>query len=66
MAGSRGPEGGIGCAGVLLTENPAAYAWTVMRNRVIDHAARAGTRRLLLIDEAAFRIIPLSPTLSAP
>ncbi|MEU2763224.1 sigma-70 family RNA polymerase sigma factor [Streptomyces sp. NPDC007094] len=43
---------------VLLTENPAAYAWTVMRNKVVDHA-RARTRRPPLIDEAAFNTVAL-------
>ncbi|MEU8599189.1 sigma-70 family RNA polymerase sigma factor, partial [Streptomyces globisporus] len=43
---------------VLLTENPAAFAWTVMRNKVVDHA-RARTRRPPLIDEAAFDTVAL-------
>ncbi|MER8268051.1 sigma-70 family RNA polymerase sigma factor [Streptomyces griseus] len=43
---------------VLLTENPAAYAWTIMRNKVTDHA-RARTRRPPLIDEAAFNTVAL-------
>ncbi|WP_199787076.1 sigma-70 family RNA polymerase sigma factor [Streptomyces sp. CNS654] len=43
---------------VLLTENPAAYAWTAMRNKVVDHA-RARTRRPPLIDEAAFNTVAL-------
>ncbi len=32
-------------------ENPATYAWTITRNKVIDHAR---TRRPPLIDDAAF------------
>ncbi|MFE1824032.1 sigma-70 family RNA polymerase sigma factor [Streptomyces anulatus] len=43
---------------VLLTENPAAYAWTVTRNKVIDHA-RARTRRPPLIEDAAFDTVAL-------
>ncbi|MET9810796.1 RNA polymerase sigma factor [Streptomyces halstedii] len=43
---------------VLLTENPAAFAWTIMRNKVIDHV-RARTRRPPLIDEAAFDTVAL-------
>ncbi|MFJ4963395.1 RNA polymerase sigma factor SigO [Streptomyces sp. ADI96-02] len=43
---------------VLLKENPAAYAWTVMRNKVIDHT-RARARRPPLIDDAAFDTVAL-------
>ncbi|MFH8886799.1 RNA polymerase sigma factor [Streptomyces californicus] len=43
---------------VLLTENPAAYAWTIMRNKVIDHG-RARNRRPPLIDDAAFDTVAL-------
>ncbi|MFH9371159.1 sigma-70 family RNA polymerase sigma factor [Streptomyces anulatus] len=41
---------------VLLTENPAAYAWTITRNKVI---ARARTRRPPLIEDAAFDTVAL-------
>ncbi|MFC8625721.1 sigma-70 family RNA polymerase sigma factor [Streptomyces anulatus] len=41
---------------VLLTENPATYAWTITRSKVIDHAR---TRRLPLIDDAASDAVAL-------
>ncbi|MEV1049042.1 sigma-70 family RNA polymerase sigma factor [Streptomyces sp. NPDC049916] len=40
---------------VLLAENSAAYAWTVMRNKVTDHART----RPPAIDEAAFNTVAL-------
>ena len=46
---------------VLQKENPAAYAWTVMRNRTTDYA-RARGRRACLIDTAAFETATLQDT----
>ncbi|MFC4500959.1 MULTISPECIES: sigma-70 family RNA polymerase sigma factor [Streptomyces] len=43
---------------ILRTENPAAYAWQVMKNRVIDHA-RARGRRATLMDTAVFETVTL-------
>jgi RNA polymerase sigma-70 factor (ECF subfamily) len=43
---------------VLSKENPAAYAWQVMRNRTIDYA-RARGRRACLIETAAFETAAL-------
>ncbi|MFS0698114.1 sigma-70 family RNA polymerase sigma factor [Streptomyces nitrosporeus] len=43
---------------VLLSENPAAYAWAVMRNKVTDHN-RARKRRPPLLDDAAFNTVAL-------
>ncbi|MFF8918440.1 RNA polymerase sigma factor [Streptomyces sp. NPDC015032] len=43
---------------ILLKDSPAAYAWTVLRNKVIDHA-RARDRRPPLIDDAAFDTVAL-------
>jgi RNA polymerase sigma factor (sigma-70 family) len=43
---------------VLSMENPAAYAWRVMKNRTID-AARARGRRPALMDTAAFETAAL-------
>ncbi|MFF8971757.1 RNA polymerase sigma factor [Streptomyces sp. NPDC014995] len=43
---------------ILRTENPAAYAWRVMKNRVIDHA-RARGRRATLMDTAVFETVTL-------
>ncbi|MFI2436013.1 sigma-70 family RNA polymerase sigma factor [Streptomyces sp. NPDC018693] len=42
----------------LSTENPAAYAWRVVKNRVIDHA-RARGRRATLMDTAVFETVTL-------
>ncbi|WP_406502381.1 sigma-70 family RNA polymerase sigma factor [Streptomyces sp. NBC_01602] len=42
---------------VLLKESPAAYAWTVLRNKITDHA-RASKRRPM-IDDAAFDTVAL-------
>ncbi|MGW7517820.1 sigma-70 family RNA polymerase sigma factor [Streptomyces sp. NPDC054796] len=46
---------------VLSTDNPAAYAWQVMKNRVVDHA-RARGRRPALVDAAAFETASLHKT----
>ncbi|MBA0054059.1 sigma-70 family RNA polymerase sigma factor [Streptomyces sp. AJS327] len=43
---------------VLSFENPAAYAWSVLKNRVIDHA-RARGRRPSLMDAATFDTVAL-------
>lgn len=43
---------------VLLTENVAAYAWTLMRNKVTDHN-RARKRRPPLLDDEAFNTLAL-------
>ncbi|WP_254665863.1 RNA polymerase sigma factor [Streptomyces sp. WMMB 322] len=43
----------LGWTDVLSMRNPAAYAWRVLRNRVIDHA-RARGRRPSLLESAAF------------
>lgn len=43
---------------VLLVENPAGYAWTVMRNKVNDHS-RARRRRPPLLDDEAFNTFAL-------
>jgi RNA polymerase sigma factor (sigma-70 family) len=43
---------------ILAMENPAAYAWKVMRNRTID-LARARGRRPCLVDNAAFETAAL-------
>ncbi|TGA84899.1 sigma-70 family RNA polymerase sigma factor [Streptomyces palmae] len=43
---------------VLAMENPAAYAWTVMKNRAID-LARARGRRPYLLQSAAFETLAL-------
>ncbi|MET7650149.1 MULTISPECIES: sigma-70 family RNA polymerase sigma factor [unclassified Streptomyces] len=43
---------------ILRAENPAAYAWRVMKNRVVDHA-RARGRRATLIDTAVFETVTL-------
>jgi RNA polymerase sigma factor (sigma-70 family) len=43
---------------ILRTENPAAYAWRVVKNRVIDHA-RARGRRATLMDTAVFETVTL-------
>jgi RNA polymerase sigma factor (sigma-70 family) len=43
---------------ILRAENPAAYAWRVMKNRVIDHA-RARGRRATLMDTAVFETVTL-------
>ncbi|MFF4674833.1 RNA polymerase sigma factor [Streptomyces sp. NPDC001279] len=43
---------------VLPKENPAASAWTILRNNVIDHA-RARDRRPPPIDDAAFDTVAL-------
>ncbi|SES23578.1 RNA polymerase sigma-70 factor, ECF subfamily [Streptomyces sp. yr375] len=43
---------------ILRAENPAAYAWRVVKNRVIDHA-RARGRRATLIDTAVFETVTL-------
>jgi RNA polymerase sigma-70 factor (ECF subfamily) len=45
-------------AQILRTDNPAAYAWRVMKNRVIDHA-RARGRRATLMDTAVFETVTL-------
>ncbi|WP_330350769.1 sigma-70 family RNA polymerase sigma factor [Streptomyces sp. NBC_00582] len=43
---------------ILRTQNPAAYAWRVMKNRVVDHA-RARGRRATLMDTAVFETVTL-------
>ncbi|WP_328908094.1 sigma-70 family RNA polymerase sigma factor [Streptomyces sp. NBC_00234] len=43
---------------VLLTENPAGYAWILMRNKVTDHG-RARNRRPPLLDDEAFNTLAL-------
>lgn len=43
---------------VLSMENPAAYAWQVLKNRTVD-AARARGRRPTLVDGAAFETAAL-------
>ncbi|MEU1178727.1 sigma-70 family RNA polymerase sigma factor [Streptomyces sp. NPDC005820] len=43
---------------ILRAENPAAYAWRVMKNRVVDHA-RARGRRATLMDTAVFETVTL-------
>ncbi|WP_369234590.1 sigma-70 family RNA polymerase sigma factor [Streptomyces sp. R21] len=43
---------------ILTTENPAAYAWRVLRNSTIDFS-RARDRRPALIGEAAFETVAL-------
>lgn len=43
---------------VLAHENPAAYAWRVMKNRTIDYA-RARRRRPALTDTLAFQTLAL-------
>ncbi|MGW2911695.1 sigma-70 family RNA polymerase sigma factor [Streptomyces asoensis] len=43
---------------ILRAENPATYAWRVMKNRVIDHA-RARGRRATLMDTAVFETVTL-------
>ncbi len=43
---------------VLSKENPAAYAWQVMKNRTVD-LARARGRRAALVDAAAFETAAL-------
>ncbi|MGW1278878.1 sigma-70 family RNA polymerase sigma factor [Streptomyces tsukubensis] len=45
-------------ATVLSKENPAGYAWTVLRSRTID-LARARGRRAALLDAAAFEAAAL-------
>lgn len=44
---------------VLSKANPAAYAWTVMKNRTIDHA-RARGRRPLLCEAEVFETVAVS------
>ncbi|MET9113349.1 sigma-70 family RNA polymerase sigma factor [Streptomyces longwoodensis] len=44
---------------ILRAENPAAYAWRVVKHRVIDHA-RARGRRATLMDTAVFETVTLT------
>ncbi|MEV6549674.1 sigma-70 family RNA polymerase sigma factor [Streptomyces sp. NPDC051597] len=44
---------------VLSKENPAAYAWSVLRSRTLD-LARARSRRPALLEEAAFETVALA------
>lgn len=46
---------------VLRMPNPAAYAWRVLRNRIIDHA-RARNRRPALLDFAGFETVAMQET----
>ncbi|MGW8863728.1 sigma-70 family RNA polymerase sigma factor, partial [[Kitasatospora] papulosa] len=43
---------------VLSSDNSDGYAWTIMRNKVTDHA-RARNRRPLLLDDEAFNTVAL-------
>ncbi|MFE2943769.1 RNA polymerase sigma factor [Streptomyces sp. NPDC059255] len=50
---------------IMASENPQAYAWAILRNKVVDHA-RARDRRPELIDEAAFDVAALRQAPARP